>query len=70
MSGYWAIGNEGIDTAPANTMMSDSTVAKIGRMMKKREIMAATRLLFWRRRLRLCTRGFAGGGFCRQLLQF
>ena len=41
MSGYWAIGSEGIATPPASTMTIDSTAAKIGRSMKKREITSA-----------------------------
>src|SRR5579884_3756245 len=35
--GYWATGSDWIDTAPARVMTIDSTAAKIGRSMKKRE---------------------------------
>ena len=38
-SGYWAIGNCGTATAPRMTMTIDRTVAKIGRSMKKWDIM-------------------------------
>ena len=41
-AGYWAIGSETTATLPASVMTIDSTAAKIGRSMKKREIMAAT----------------------------
>ena len=46
MGGYWAIGSENTAIAPANVMTIDSTEAKIGRSMKKREItaMIASRL--------------------------
>src|SRR6266849_9642503 len=35
--GYWATGSVGIATNPVRTMTMDSTAAKIGRLMKKRE---------------------------------
>src|SRR5262245_23144068 len=41
IGGYWAIGNENSAIAPVRVMTIDSTAAKIGRSMKKREIMAA-----------------------------
>src|SRR4051794_420794 len=37
MGGYWAIGRENTATAPARVMTIESTAAKIGRSMKKRE---------------------------------
>jgi len=37
MSGYWAIGSTHTAMPPASVMMIDSTEAKIGRWMKKRE---------------------------------
>jgi hypothetical protein len=42
MSGYWAIGSDGIATPPAITITIDNTEAKIGRLMKKREIIDAS----------------------------
>src|SRR5258706_14195241 len=41
ISGYCAIGSERIADKPAITKKIDSTAAKIGRSMKKRENMAA-----------------------------
>src|ERR1700693_6357245 len=41
ISGYWAIGNRPIDTAPTMTKTIETTAAKIGRSMKK-----------WERRMR------------------
>src|SRR5262245_21561484 len=38
MSGYWATGRLTTEIAPASTSTMDSTAAKIGRSMKKREI--------------------------------
>jgi len=35
MSGYWEIGRLNMATPPAITMTSDTTIAKIGRSMKK-----------------------------------
>ncbi len=35
--GYWAIGRLKTATPPVRVMMMDTTVAKIGRSMKKRE---------------------------------
>src|SRR5579871_2893209 len=46
-SGYWAIGRLNTATAPARVMTMDSTDAKIGRSMKKREI--TTAVLGWGR---------------------
>src|SRR5688572_12934908 len=40
ISGYCAIGSTRIAASPAITMKIDSTAAKIGRSMKKRDIMA------------------------------
>jgi len=34
--GYCAMGNVNTETTPASVMANDSTVAKIGRLMKKR----------------------------------
>src|SRR5512146_2714714 len=39
MDGYWATGRTFIDTSPAMTMISETTVAKIGRSIKNRENM-------------------------------
>src|SRR5262249_6695737 len=39
IGGYWAVGNVNTAIAPASVMTMDSTVAKIGRSMKKRDIM-------------------------------
>src|SRR4051812_16553712 len=39
ISGYWPIGRVRIEARPAMTMNVESTAAKIGRSMKKREIM-------------------------------
>lgn len=41
ISGYCAMGSEGIATRPAMVMRIESTEAKIGLSMKKNEIMAA-----------------------------
>src|SRR4030095_14466670 len=38
ISGYWATGSRPKETAPKITNTSDSTAAKIGRSMKKREM--------------------------------
>ena len=43
ISGYWAIGSVQTAIPPASVMMIDSTEAKIGRWMKKRENMAVIR---------------------------
>ena len=42
ISGYWATGSVKTATAPASVMTIDSTAAKIGRSMKKRENIAAS----------------------------
>ena len=42
--GYWAIGSEQIARPPGRVMTMDSTDAKIGRSMKKCEIMGPIRL--------------------------
>jgi hypothetical protein len=39
ISGYWAMGRMRIAARPAMTMKMDSTAARIGRSMKKRENM-------------------------------
>src|SRR5438034_6082749 len=56
MSGYCAMGRLRIAARPASTMKMDSTAAKMGRSMKKRENMG----LFLR--LRFCFRLGAGLG--------
>ena len=38
ISGYWAIGRRPKETSPRITKTSDTTPAKIGRSMKKREM--------------------------------
>src|SRR5688572_15027917 len=49
ISGYCAIGSTRIAASPAMTMKIESTAAKIGRSMKKREIMAGCLyFLLWR----------------------
>src|SRR5262245_33737289 len=45
ISGYCAIGSTRMPASPAITMKIESTAAKIGRSMKKRDIMAASRSL-------------------------
>src|SRR5882672_10732608 len=45
ISGYWAIGRLRIAARPAITMKIESTAAKIGRSMKKRENMWSSLLL-------------------------
>ena len=40
IGGYCAVGNVNTAMPPASVMTTDSTVAKIGRSMKKREITA------------------------------
>src|SRR6516225_7536739 len=45
MSGYWAMGRVKTAMPPARVMMIDSTEAKIGRLMKKRENTAPSLLL-------------------------
>src|SRR5688572_4626337 len=62
ISGYWAIGSTRIAARPAITMKIESTAAKIGRSMKKREIMIASRLLLVRR-LRRGLLGRLAAGF-------
>src|SRR5438046_7179855 len=47
ISGYCAIGRVRIAASPASTMKTDTTVAKIGLSMKKRENMARLFLRFW-----------------------
>jgi hypothetical protein len=47
MFGYCASGNDDNVTAPANRMTSDSTVANIGRSMKKWEITAGVASESW-----------------------
>src|SRR5437588_8551534 len=42
IGGYCAIGKENTASPPASVMTTDSTVAKIGRSMKKCEIMSGT----------------------------
>src|SRR5581483_11531897 len=42
MRGYWAIGRLSRAMPPTRVMTTDSTVAKIGRSMKNREITAGT----------------------------
>src|SRR5947209_10695492 len=41
ISGYWAIGSRPKETTPRITKTRDTTAAKIGRSMKKREIRMA-----------------------------
>ena len=41
IGGYWAIGKEDSAIPPVRVMKMDSTAAKIGRSMKKREIMVS-----------------------------
>src|SRR4051812_6055690 len=51
MGGYCASGRLNTETAPARVMTMDSTVAKMGRSMKKRENMVRTcRLRLLRKR--------------------
>src|SRR5262249_9840120 len=54
MGGYWASGSVDREMAPARVMTMDSTAAKIGRSMKKRDMRPALllRLLLARRRRR------------------
>src|SRR5262245_16947694 len=47
ISGYWAIGSTRIAARPAITMKIESTAAKIGRSMKKREIMVVPDFYRW-----------------------
>src|SRR5687767_13884243 len=61
ISGYWAIGRIRIAARPAITMKIESTAAKIGRSMKKRDIMAVSRLLLVRRLRRGLVRRLAAG---------
>src|SRR5438874_7593823 len=53
MSGYCAIGRLRIAARPASTMKTDTTVAKIGLSMKKRENMALLLRFCFGFRLRL-----------------
>src|ERR1700757_4161246 len=55
ISGYCAMGSTRIATRPASAMKMDSTAAKIGRSMKKRENMVG--LLLLRRRAGCSRRG-------------
>src|SRR5437879_9510744 len=41
IGGYWAIGRNSSEMPPVSVMRMDSTAAKIGRSMKKREIICA-----------------------------
>lgn len=40
MGGYWAMGRANMEIAPARVMMMEITDAKMGRSMKKWDIMA------------------------------
>src|SRR5215468_8477084 len=60
ISGYCAIGSVRIAASPASTKNSAITAAKIGRSMKKREIMGS--LLALRLGLGRCLVGRGGGG--------
>ncbi len=58
ISGYCAIGSTRIEASPASTMKIDSTAAKIGRSMKKRENIGGS---LSRDRRRLARHSRAGG---------
>ena len=45
MRGYWAIGRKNSAIPPIKVMTTDSTVAKIGRSIKNREIMTTASIL-------------------------
>src|SRR5690349_18854147 len=49
ISGYWAIGSTRMAARPASAMKIESTAAKIGRSMKKRENIISPLLLVARR---------------------
>src|SRR5262245_14491925 len=67
ISGYCAIGSTRIEASPAMTIKIDSTAAKIGLSIKKREIMISPCELFFVRGRR---RGFIGSVVCRFAVAF